>query len=66
MKYLQRGECCDALDELVELLGCETIINEINSYFSSDDVSGFVQSLASDYEVKLSVLQDEENEEDED
>lgn len=65
MKYLERNECYDALAELAELLGSETIINEVNCYFSSDDVSGFVQSLASDYDVSPSVLQDDcESEED--
>lgn len=52
-KYLERNECVDVLAELTELLGSETIINEINCYFSSDDVSGFVQSLAKNYDVAL-------------
>lgn len=62
MKYLERNECYEAVEQLRTLLGDETVINYINDYFSSDEVSGFVQSLANDYDINLSVVDDEEEE----
>lgn len=52
LRHLDRGECQELLDQVVEILGQETVINEINSYFSTDVVEEFLRSLCSDYEIE--------------
>lgn len=51
-RHLDRGECQELLDQVVEILGKDTVIDEINSYFSTDDVEGFLRSLCSDYDIE--------------
>lgn len=46
-----REQCVEAIEELREMVGDEVIINEINNYFSADEVSDFVDSLRTDYEL---------------
>ena len=50
---MNRNECYETMEQLREILGDETIINEINNYFSSDDVSGFLESIMTDWGIEL-------------
>lgn len=60
-KYLDRGECQELLEQIVSLLGAETVVNEINCKFSSDDVAWFIGEIDSEYELGMF---DEEEDED--
>lgn len=51
--FLSRAECQELLEQIVEMLGAETVVDEINTQFSSDDVSWFIEELDKDYELGL-------------
>ena len=38
-------------NELIEILGAETVLNEIQKYFSSDDINDFCESVSKDYDL---------------
>lgn len=59
-KYWTREKVGEHLDRLVEILGAQTIIDNINCQFDVDAAAWFVEQLEHDYE-----LDDEEEEEDE-
>ena len=50
---MDRAECYETMEQLREILGDETIINEINCYFSADIVSGFLESIMTDWNIEL-------------
>lgn len=41
----------DALAEIVEMLGAETVLDNMEQYFSSDDVLDFCKSVCTDYDI---------------
>jgi len=64
MKIL-RNECAEALNEICELIGTQKVVDELNCYFSSDEVSDFLESLNSDYDLGLHYWDEEEEDEEE-
>ena len=51
-KPLTREEIDSKLDFLVEVLGLETIVDNINRYFDVDTAAWFVEELEKDYDLK--------------
>ena len=66
-KYWTREKVSEHLDRLVETLGAQTIIDNINCQFDIDGAAWFVEQLEHDYEIEDEFdEEDEEDEEDED
>lgn len=38
-------------NELIEILGAETILIEVQKYFSSDEIEDFCKSVSKDYDL---------------
>ena len=56
-------EAWEKFRDLCDRLGSDTILTEVENYFSSDELNDFCESVARDYDVDY---WDEEDNEDED
>lgn len=50
-QQLSREEVDDHLQILIDILGCETIVDNINRQFDVDTVAWFVEQLEKDYDL---------------
>jgi len=60
---LYREQTCECIDRLVDLLGEETLIGELKSYFSSDTLSEFITDVVKEYDLEDSFRDMEDEDE---
>lgn len=45
-------DCCIAMDKLIELLGYDDVVSNIQKYFSNDDITDFIENTAKMYDLE--------------